>query len=474
MSKSTGHSRSSSARTQPSCLNPPPRPRGDVNGQLDVWTSLKTALGLVLVIAASLAACSSSHEGARDSGAARGEVGTGGAKVGGGTSSPDASARGGAGGISTTGETAGTSCCGSPTGMDGAVSSGGAPGFGGGKGLGGAIGSGGASGIGGATYTGGAVGFGGVVGTGGAVGIDAPVVTSAGGTVGRDAAVTSQVVGCDGGDGCACPPINVTVLGKPGSLGANPGGDPDTALQQWLASSSAGTARVDNFTRRVTLTADFLATYNVIILASLSDDSNNGPFWTFSDTEVAAFQAWIQNGGGVISLIGYSGSGDEANPPNQLINFSGVSYNNNDAVLGTCADNQVCDCTHSDMVTDWNRSDPVIANLSTGVTWVGFMNGRSIAASADAHVAATIDGKNVLVGKVVGKGRALAFGDEWITYTSQWTGVGKPSTTDPSCQGDLPQDKYQIAQFWYNMIRWVQPGANCFTIFDTSNPITIW
>jgi hypothetical protein len=24
------------------------------------------------------------------------------------------------------------------------------------------------------------------------------------------------------------------------------------------------------------------------------------------------------------------------------------------------------------------------------------------------------------------------------------------------------------------MIRWVQPGANCFTIFDTSNPITIW
>jgi hypothetical protein len=324
-------------------------------------------------------------------------------------------------------------------------------------------------------------------GTGGIqVGAGGGHVSGAGGTVGitidttpkihplDDAAVIRQVVGCDGGDGCACPPINVVVLGKPGTWGANPGGDPDTALQQWLASNSAGTARVDNFTKRVTLTADFLATYNVIILASLSDDSNNGPFWTFSDAEVAAFQSWIENGGGVISLIGYAGSGDEAKPPNQLVGFCGVSYNNNDAVWGTCADNQTCNCTHANMVTDWNRSDPVISNLSTGVTWVGFENGRSIAASADAHVAATIDGKNVLVGKAVGKGHVLMFGDEWITYTSQWTGAGNPSSTDPNCQGYLPQDKYQIAQFWYNMIRWVQPGANCFTIIDTNNPITVW
>jgi len=103
-----------------------------------------------------------------------------------------------------------------------------------------------------------------------------------------DAEVTSQMVGCDGGDGCTCPPLNVAVLGKPGKWGANPNGDPDTALQDWLSSSSAGTARVDNFIDRVTLTSDFLATYNVIILASLSDDSNTGPWWTYSADEIAA------------------------------------------------------------------------------------------------------------------------------------------------------------------------------------------
>jgi hypothetical protein len=288
-----------------------------------------------------------------------------------------------------------------------------------------------------------------------------------------DAGVTSLVVGCDGGDGCTCPPFNLAVIGKPGKWGANPNGDPDTALQEWLNSSSAGTARVDNFTNRQTLTSGFLATYNVIILASLSEDSNMGPFWTFSDAEAAAFRDWIENGGGAIAMIGYSGSPDETAPVNQLIGFSGVTYNN-DGVWGGCIDWQICNCAHSNTLSDWNRGDPVIANLSTGVTLIGYQNGRSITSPADGHVAATVDSKNALVGKLVGKGRVLAYGDEWITYTSQWTGAGNPSANDPSCQGYLPQDKYQMAQFWYNMIRWAQPSATCFTIVNTSKPITIW
>ncbi len=282
-----------------------------------------------------------------------------------------------------------------------------------------------------------------------------------------------QVVGCDGGDACVCPPIKLAVIGKPGKWGANPNGDPDTALQDWLNSSSAGTAQVDNFTSRPNLTADFLATYGVIILASLSEDSSSGPWWTFSADEVAAFRAWIENGGGVITLSGYAGDPGEVAPVNQLIGFSGITYTQ-DGVWGDCVDVQTCNCTHSNTLSEWNRTDPVVAKLATGVTYVGFQNGRPIIAPSDAHVAATIGGTtNALVGKLVGKGRVLAFGDEWITYTSQWTGVGNPSATDPNCAGYLPQDKYQMAQFWYNMIHWSQPGANCFTIVGPS-PIIIW
>jgi hypothetical protein len=108
------------------------------------------------------------------------------------------------------------------------------------------------------------------------------------------------------------------------------------------------------------------------------------------------------------------------------------------------------------------------------------VHGRSVALPTGAHAVATIEGQNgaspqnVMVGKVVGKGHILLFGDEWITYTSQWTGVGNPSSSKAECQGKLPQDQYQTGQLWFNMIKWSSPNASCFTIVDTVNPVIVW
>jgi hypothetical protein len=186
-------------------------------------------------------------------------------------------------------------------------------------------------------------------------------------------------------------------------------------------------------------------------------------------------QDWVENkGGGLITLTGYSGNGNEVNAPNQLIAFSGISYNM-DGIYATCADWRVCGCALSNTLSDWIRTDPVIANLSNNLTWVGLDNGRSINAPADAHVAATVPGpKNALVGKLVGKGHVLVYADEWITYTTQWNGQGNPKNNDPSCAGFLPQNVYQTAQFWFNMIKWSQPSATCFKIVDGQQPVTIW
>jgi len=79
-----------------------------------------------------------------------------------------------------------------------------------------------------------------------------------------------------------------------------------------------------------------------------------------------------------------------------------------------------------------------------------------------------------LVAKIVGQGRVLVYSDEWITYTTLWSGAGIPGTTKPECQDYLPQNRFQTAQLWYNMIRWTQPNATCFRIVDHQQPVTVW
>jgi len=319
----------------------------------------------------------------------------------------------------------------------------------------------------------------GTLGTGGAIQltIDPTQVVTASN---MDAEVTSQVVGCDGGDGCVCPTLNVAVVGTRGEWGDAS----DTAFQDWLNSSSAGTAKVDDYPAKPTFTADFLAGYNLIILAGLGDNSNNGPWWTFSASEVAAFQDWTENkGGGVISLSGYSNDNNEISAKNALLAFSGISYHQ-ECISPPCAivdasNNRMCyQCGNPYQITQWNRSDPVIANLSLGVTMIGIDGGRPLTAPADAHIAATTTNassvSNWLVGKITGNGRVLVYADEWITYTDQWNGQDIQYSNNPSCNGFLPQELYQTAQFWYNMIHWAQPAATCFTIVDTTTPITIW
>ena len=188
--------------------------------------------------------------------------------------------------------------------------------------------------------------------------------------------------------------------------------------------------------------------------------------------------------GGVVSLSGYASDGNEVVPKNTLLAFSGISYNQ-DEVTPPCADvdvndSQMCWCADGSLgtITQWNRTDPVIENLSLGVSMIGLAKGRSINAPADAHVVATTSNGstvyNLLVGKIAGQGRVLAYGDEWITYTSQWNGQGNANSTNPTCQGYLPQDKFQTAQFWYNMIRWTQPNATCFKIVDSQQPVNVW
>ncbi len=281
---------------------------------------------------------------------------------------------------------------------------------------------------------------------------------------------------CDNTGKCTC--INIAEFGKTGTFGAVQGQDGSTVFQDWLNSKS--TAKVDVYDTRTTLTPDLLSKYQVIILQDLTNIvaySQQSDYWTYSADEVQAVADWVKNGGAIISLTGYfSDNAYEITPTNQLLAFSGISYNADD-ILGSCPSG-ICYCWGGSVpITAWNRNEQMTQQINS----VGAFRGRSINAQADATVFATYDGKNAAVGKKIGKGRVFVFADEWVTYNSQWndTSLSQPASNydDPynPCNGHKPSQELQIAQFWFNTISWCQPVvASCFRIDEPSvTPVII-
>jgi hypothetical protein len=264
--------------------------------------------------------------------------------------------------------------------------------------------------------------------------------------------------------GCTC--IRIASIGHAGIYGACGvnGNDGTGAFENWLNTQS--TATVDTYaTAKPTLTPSFLAPYNVIILQWLRDvpdAGGEGSLWKFSPDEVSALAAWVNAGGGLVTLSGYDGDGQEVTPLNTLLSFTDMSYNQ-DSTYGN-------DCTGSSCwggscgLTGWNTTSPIGAHLMA----VGIANGRSISVAADAGYAPVVDcpcpgGHDCAVHEDIGKGHVFAFTDEWVTYTSQWLGTSPCASS--SCTGMTAADDFQVPQFWYNAIRYASEATTCtFTI----------
>jgi len=287
---------------------------------------------------------------------------------------------------------------------------------------------------------------------------------------------------CDDQGNCTC--INIAEFGKTGDFGAVQGQDGSTAFQEWLNSKS--NAHVDVYDTRTTLTAELLANYDVIILQSLSDKTSytqQGDYWTYGADEIAVVQDWVQNkGGSIIALTGYfSNHSYEVEPTNQLIGFSGLSFEATDIIAeADCPPNPsesahgqaTCYCWGGSVpISTWNTAHPIAKNVSA----VGAFRGRSVkvASGISAEVIATftpVGGSttyDVAVGVQSGSGRVFAFGDEWITYNSQWDGSDLSQPEDAytnsynPCYNQQPYNVFQIPQLWYNTLKWCAPLVDC-------------
>jgi len=286
---------------------------------------------------------------------------------------------------------------------------------------------------------------------------------------------------CDEVGNCThCEPVRILSLGQPAKYGANSGSTDSTkAFNDFMNANTNGTATMTMQTSFVSITADLLSKYDVVILQGLYTNvyDPNG-IWKFTSADATALHDWVSDkGGALIAMSGYfNDTAVEIGPLNQLMAPFGITYNSDTTFTQDDCPNppDLCYCAYGSIPFD-NWVTDAVPDITKNLGIVGVFMGRSITCSSpDCKVVATdnVDtsavSKTLGVAEQVGNGRVFAWGDEWVTYTSQWgldatTNQYDNATTYQQCVGHTPHTSYTVPQFWYNVFRWVAQ-TSCLTI----------
>lgn len=222
-------------------------------------------------------------------------------------------------------------------------------------------------------------------------------------------------VGQDG----ICDCLLIATLGQAGTWG-----DGDV-FATWLDSRSANGA---TDLAGTVLTADVLAPYHIIVVQDVSVIERS-----YEASEIDALKAWVDAGGGLMTLIGY-GDPDERINVNTLLEPFDIQY----------GETQIAQ----------RQGDPTLPigawtthPITEGVEFVGSDNGYPVEGNDDSStvIAETDDGHPFGRVGMPGKGHVFVWGDEWITYNSEW----------------VEHEDYQVELFWVNTIKWLTVTDEC-------------
>jgi hypothetical protein len=227
-----------------------------------------------------------------------------------------------------------------------------------------------------------------------------------------------------GGDG-VCDCLNIATLGQigPYSSGGN-------LFVTWLNERSPqGAVTLDD----QVLTAELLAPFHIIVVlhvdtkAASSTNLTAAAHHAFSEEEAGVFKAWVEQGGGAMTTIGYSS--DEAAEVvnvNHLLAGVGMGYS----------------ATRLDLNGYVESFEP--HPVTDGVSRILIDNG--VEPQGHGTVLARGEGDRVALDVAeVGAGRVIVWGDEWITYDSEWADV----------------EDQQVELFWLNILKWLSPPHEC-------------
>jgi hypothetical protein len=198
----------------------------------------------------------------------------------------------------------------------------------------------------------------------------------------------------------------LAILGDPGS---NPGAN----FAQWINARGPVVDRYLVGTESQAFTLARLSEYQVLLLDNLGPEAMIG----ITPSELAT---WVQGGGRVIALSGYGDFPEVVATQNRLLEPLGLGFVSETPVWGP--------------VTQF-----AVHPITQGLTSLTFVGGREITHELTDEVIMSLNDMAVPVGVVAvrGGGRLFLFGDEWVTFDSEWAA--------------LPE----IEQFWVNVFEWL-------------------
>ena len=222
-----------------------------------------------------------------------------------------------------------------------------------------------------------------------------------------------------GGDGiCNC--LNIAILGASGFA-------PNANFEAWLEDQGSSVTRTLLLNKPGVVTPAFLSVYDLVLLDRIER--------ALSPEEAAALAAFIKDDGrGMITLIGYNFDNNNPAPERDRANTAlapfGLAYQGGyfgDAVIPT-----------------FDQNHPV----SKGILDVNFAGGIEpidTGKQGVSQIFATWQMKTAGLAHQTAMqgGRVIVWGDEWITFDSDWQGFA------------------DVQDFWVNMVDWARPQDFC-------------
>lgn len=222
-----------------------------------------------------------------------------------------------------------------------------------------------------------------------------------------------------GQDGlCDC--LRIGFLGDLASDAGNATG----AFEEWLEARSD--FAVTHIEANDPLLATSLAALQVVVVGNLAQRVNAGGY---SEEEVNILSQWVEAGGGVITLAGYTAREDDMSSTAQLLEPMGVGYDyagRGPGVLGVGAPpvlvNQILLPDHPTM---------------DGISTMGVYNAYPV--TGDGEVILTDGTFDLAMVKGFGEGQVFVFSDEWVTQDALWVPGAEQQRPLTQCQRECAQ-----------------------------------